>query len=88
VVDDVTGLIVGAEYNAQTPLSGIPAIVMACVKPLAIDYTMFVNLFEPYAIMTAQIHWWKVVDIAKIDPAHRKSDPPRAYISVVNESSE
>jgi len=28
-VDDVTGLIAGTEYNAQTTLSGIPAMLMA-----------------------------------------------------------
>jgi len=36
-VDDVTGLIVGVEYNSLTTLSGILAMVMACVKPIAIN---------------------------------------------------
>jgi hypothetical protein len=31
-VDDVTGLIIGAEYNAQTTISGVPAMVTARVK--------------------------------------------------------
>jgi len=42
-VADVTGLIVGAKYNSQTTLWGGPAMVMACVKPIAIKYAMFVN---------------------------------------------
>jgi len=88
VVDDMTGLIVGAEYNAQTTLSGVPAMVMACVKPIAIDYTMFVNPFAMNAVKTAQIHRWWYEEIARIDPAQRNSDPARAYISVVNESSQ
>ena len=50
-VDDVTGLIVGAEYNGQ-------------------------------------IHSWWYEEIARIDPAQRNSDPPCAYISVVNELSQ
>jgi len=36
-VDDVSGLIVSAEYNAQTTLSGVPVMVMACVNPMAIN---------------------------------------------------
>jgi hypothetical protein len=52
-VDDVTGLIVGAEYNAQTTLSGIPVIVMAHVKSIAINYAMFVNPFATNALTTA-----------------------------------
>ena len=35
-VDDVTGLIVGEEYNAHTTLSGVQLMVMACVKPIGI----------------------------------------------------
>jgi hypothetical protein len=83
-VDDVTGLIVGAEYNAQTTLSGVPAMVTACVKPIAINYAMFVNPFAMNAVPTAQIHSWWHDEIARIDPAQRNSDPPCAYISVVN----
>jgi len=84
----VTGLIVGAEYNTQTTLSSVPAMVMACVKPIAINYVMFVNPFATNAVKTTQIHSWWYEEIVRIDPAQRNSDPPRAYISVVNESSQ
>jgi len=87
-VDDVTGLIVGAEYNAQTTLSGVPAMVMARVKSIAINYAMFVNPFATNAVKTAQIHSWWYEEIARIGPAHRNSDHPCAYISVVNELSQ
>jgi len=84
----VTGLIVGAEDNAQTTLSGVPAMVMARVKPIPIDNAMFVNPFATNAVKTAQIHSWWYEEIARIDPAQRNSHPPRAYISVVNELSQ
>ena len=87
-VDDVTGLIVGAEYNAQTTLSGVVAMIIALVKPIAINYAMIVNPFAMNAVKTAKIHSWRYDEIARIDPAQRNSDPPRAYIAVVNESSE
>jgi len=87
-VDDVTGLIVSAEYNTQTTLSGVPAMVMACVKPIAIDYVMIVYPYATNAVKTAQIHSWWYVESARTDPAQRNSDPPHAYISVVNESSQ
>jgi hypothetical protein len=80
-VDDVTGLIVVTEYNAQTTLSGVQAMVMARVKPIAINYAMFVNPFAMNAVKTAQIHSWWYAEIARIDPAQRNSDPPCAYIS-------
>jgi len=83
----VTGLIVGAEYNAQTTLSGVLAMVMAHVKPIANNYAMFVNPLATNAVKTAQIHSWWYEEIAWIDPAQRNSDPPHAYISVVNELS-
>jgi len=58
-VDDVTGLVISTKYNAQTTLSGVLAIVMARVKPIAIKYAMFVNPFATNAVKTAQIHsWW------------------------------
>jgi len=63
-------------------------MVMACVKPIAINYGMFVNPFATNAVKTAQIHSWWYEEIARIDPAQRNSDPPRAYISVVNELSQ
>jgi len=87
-VDDFTSLIVGAEYNAQTTLSGVPAMVMAHVKRIAINYVKFVNPFATNAVKTAQIHSWWYEEIARIDPAQRNSDPPRASISVVNELSQ
>jgi hypothetical protein len=49
-VDDVTGLIIGTEYSAQTTLSGVLAIVMARVKPITIRYAMFVNPFATNAV--------------------------------------
>jgi len=82
----VTGLIVGAEYNVQTTLAGILAMVMARVKPIAINYVMFVNPIAMNGVKTAQIHSWWYEDIARIDPAETNSDPPCAYISVVNGS--
>jgi len=63
-------------------------MVMARVKPIAINYAMFVNPFATNVVKTAQIHSWWYEEIARIDPAQRNSDPPRAYISVVNELSQ
>ena len=63
-------------------------MVMARVKPIAINYVMFVNRVATNAVKTAQIHSWWYEEIARIDPAQRNSDPPRAHISVVNESSQ
>jgi len=79
---------VGAEYNAQTTLSGVRAMVMARVKHIAINYAMFVNPFATNAVKTAQIQSWWYEEIAKNDPAQTNSDPPCAYISVVNELSQ
>jgi len=50
LVEDMTGLIVGAEYNAQTTLSGVLAMVMTHVKPIAINYAMFVNPFATHVL--------------------------------------
>ena len=55
-LDDVTGFIISAEYNTQTTLSGHSAMVMARVKPIGINYVMFVNPFATNAVKTAQIH--------------------------------
>jgi len=55
-VDDMTGLIVVVEYNAQTTFSDIPVMVMAHVKPVAINDVMFVNPFAMNAVKTTQIH--------------------------------
>jgi len=84
----VTGLIVGAEYKPQTTLSGVPAMVMAHVRPIAINYAMFMNPFATNAVKTTQIHRWWYEEITRIDPAQRNSDLPCAYISVVNELSQ
>jgi hypothetical protein len=53
-IDDVTGLIVGAEYNAQTTLSGVPAMVMARMQRIDINYAMFVNSFATNVVKTAR----------------------------------
>jgi len=81
----VTGLIVSAEYNAQTTLSSVPAMVMARVKPIAINYAILVNPFATNAAKTTQIYSWWYEEIVRIDSAQRHSHPPCAYISVVNE---
>jgi hypothetical protein len=39
----MTGFIIGAEYNAQTTFSGVPAMVMAHVKHIAINDAMIVD---------------------------------------------
>jgi hypothetical protein len=87
-VDDVTGLIAGTKYNAQTTHSGVSAMVMARVKTIAITYVMFVNPFATNAVKTTQVYSWWYEEIAKIDPAQRNSDPTCAYISVGNELSQ
>jgi len=84
----MTGLLVGTDYNSQTTLSGILAMVMACVKPVAINYGIFVNPFATNAVKTAQIASCWYEDIARINPAQRNSYPPHAFISVVNELSQ
>jgi len=63
-------------------------MIMACVKPIARRYEMFVNPFATNAVKTTQIHSWWYEEIARMDPAQRNSDPPHAYISVVNEPSQ
>jgi hypothetical protein len=70
--------LVGAEYNPQTTLAGIAAMVMARVKPIAMNHAMFLNPFATNAVKTVQIHSWWYDDIARIDPALRNSDPPHA----------
>jgi len=63
-------------------------MVMARLKPIGINYAMLVNPFATKAVKASQIHSWWYEEIARIDPAQRNSDPPRAYTSVVNESSQ
>jgi len=76
----MTGLIVGAEYNAQTTLAGVPAMDMASAKPTAINYATYVNPLAMNAVKTAHIHSWWYEEIPRIDPAQRNSDPSHAYI--------
>jgi len=52
----ITGLIISGKYNAQTILSGIPAMFMACVKAIATNHRMFVNSFATNVVKTTQIH--------------------------------
>jgi hypothetical protein len=85
-VEGTTGLIVGAECNTQTSPSGVPAIGMACVEPIAMNYAMFVNSIAINAVKTTYIHSWRYKEITRVDPAQSISDPPHAYISVVNDS--
>jgi len=54
----VTGLIVDAEYNAQTSSSGIPAMVMAHVQPLGMTDAICANPFPLNAVKTACIDSW------------------------------
>ena len=60
-------------------------MVMARVKPLAIICALFVNPFATNSVKTMQIHSWWYEEKARIDPAQRNSDLPRAYFSVVTE---
>jgi len=80
-VDDVTGLIVRAEYNAQTTLPGVLAMVMACVKPIALHFVMYLSPVPTNVVKTTRIHSWWYKNIARIDPPQRTSDPPTTYIS-------
>jgi len=88
IVDNVTGLTICTEYNAQTTLSGILAMVMACVQPIAINHVTFVNPFAMNSVKTTQIQCWWYEEITRIDPAERNSDSLHAYILVVNWSSQ
>ena len=85
-VNDVTGLICGAEYDSQTTLAAVPAMVLGHVQHIAISHLIFVNPFATHVVITFQIHSWEYEEIARIDQAQRNSDPPPAYISAVNES--
>jgi len=85
--DDVTGLIVGTEYKAQTTGAGVPEMFMALDNPIAIHYAMFLNPFDMNAVKCVQIQKWWYEEIPWIDPFQRNSNPPSAYIPVVNESS-
>jgi len=86
-VQVVTGLIMSREYNANTTLSGIQAMVMLHLKFIPIHYTIVVNPFAKNAVKTAQICSCWYEEIARMDPAQGNTDLPRAYISAVNESS-
>jgi len=88
MVDIIAGLCVGAGHNAQTYLSSFPAIVMAQVKLIPINYVISVNPFATNAVKTTLIHPWWCDETGRIHPAQRISDPPSAYISMVNELSQ
>jgi len=68
-VDDLIGRIVSAAYDPQMTLAGIPAMVMACVKPITINYAMCVNPFASNEVWTTQNHSWWYEDITRIDAA-------------------
>ena len=87
-VDNVTGLLIGAECSAQETLSGVLAMFMTRVKPKAINKALFINPFARNVGNTAQIHSWWYDIIARIDPAKRNSPPPCPYVSVLDESSQ
>jgi len=70
-VKDETGLLVTPQYNAQTALSGIPAMVIARVMAVAMNDVMFVNPFATNVVKTAQIHSWLYEDIARIESTER-----------------
>jgi hypothetical protein len=53
-VDDVTGLIICAEFNSNINFSGVLAMVMASVKMIAIHFALFVNLFAINAVKATQ----------------------------------
>jgi len=63
-------------------------MVMAQVKPIAINYVMFENSCSKNVVRTAQIHSWWYEEIARIEPAQRNSDHPHTYISMENELSQ
>jgi hypothetical protein len=81
--DEATGQVVGTEYGIQQTISGVEALVLAEVKPIAGRYAMFNNPFATNAVKTAQIHSWWYHYVTKVNPAKRNTDPPCAYISVV-----
>jgi len=46
---------VGAEYDAQTTLSGVQVMAMARVQPIAMNSAIFLNLFATNVAKTTQI---------------------------------
>jgi hypothetical protein len=69
-VDDLTGLIVSTEYNAQTTLPGILPMVMPCAKPIAMDNVMFVNPFATHAVKPIQINSYSYHETGRMNPTH------------------
>jgi len=55
-VDNMRGLIVGAEFNTQITLSGVRAILMAWVKLIVLNYAIFQNHFSKDVVNSTQIH--------------------------------
>jgi hypothetical protein len=83
----VTGFIISAEYNPQTPLTVIQMMVMADRMTAAIHYARFLIPFAAKAVKTTQHYSWRYQEIASIYSAERDFDPPGGYISEVNEFS-
>jgi hypothetical protein len=74
----------GAKYNDLISVPGMPAKIIACVMPVALNRMMFVNHIAINVVNTAQIHsWWHDIN-ARSNPAQRISAPPCVYISVAN----
>jgi hypothetical protein len=57
-VNNLTGLIICEEYNAQTTFSGILAMVRAHVNPIAINYAIFVNPVTINVVKSLQMRSW------------------------------
>jgi len=55
ILENVTGLMVGAEYFAQKTIVAVPPMVIARGKPLAINYLMFVKLSGMNGLKSALI---------------------------------
>jgi len=87
-VDNITALIVGTAFNAQTSPSSARAIVMAYMKPTAINYAMCENLIAMNVGKAAKIHSCWYEEVTRVDAAQGNSDPPCAYVAVVNISSQ
>jgi hypothetical protein len=49
-IDEVTGQIFEAEYGIEETLSGVEALVLAKVKPIAGKYVIFNNPFTTNAV--------------------------------------
>jgi hypothetical protein len=61
---------------------------MASVKPIAINYAIFVNVFATNVVKTAKPYGWWYQNITRINPAQRNSDPACTSNAVVHTSSQ